>query len=205
MACFEFRPPIFLFSPCNCEAILSFSWPVTLTGTLSWWWLVLELLNHHRSANIEPFISSKWMWGHYIFHNTKKCSASSTPVHPSTSVNSFQLNTVLRYAVHSNTSQFRSSWYLKVKRCSLPDLGGVRRSSSCQFLFISYFVPLLSAYLFQSANITFSCSWVLNWESTPWFAPWSHHPGFNAFFSIGNKESCSTKDSSEFSRIPVIV
>lgn len=27
---------------------------------------------------------------------------------------------------------------------------------------------------------------------TPWSTPWSHKPGLNTIFSIGNKESCST-------------
>lgn len=152
--------------------ILSFSRPVASTcNTPPSSLCKIETMcrNYQKSAYIDSFLK--------LQINVKCITCSRNPkvrcqLKPSASQYTSQLfsaqcSFVVHSPVQNGSTQFRSSWYLEARRCSLPDLGGVRRSSSRQFLFISHFVPLLTAYLFQWASATFSCSWVLNWESHP--------------------------------------
>lgn len=143
--------------------ILSFSRPVASTCNTppsSLCKIKTMCRNYQKSAYIDSFLK--------LQINVKCITCSRNPkvrcqLKPSASQYTSQLFSVqCSFVVHSpvqnGSTQFRSSWYLEARRCSLPDLGGVRRSSSCQFLFISHFVPLLAAYLFQWASATFSCS-----------------------------------------------
>lgn len=132
------------------------------------------------------------MWSAAHIPENQKCIASSRPVHPDTSVSSFQLSAALWYTVQSKMVQCSSVYAGISKEVFTPRPWRSQKkfilSVLVHFIFCSIayriFVSVGQHYLQLQLSPQLG--------DTPWSTLWSHKPGFNTIFSIGNEESCST-------------